>query len=162
MCQAFGSECSKLFAVTSLPKDVGLCAKCQTPNSKHATKCRECGEILPWAQSKVAAQSTSQSKADYAALAAQNAKVKVTKTPGGGGILGAVDWGGTLGFGVLFFGVFLVSCTCPIVGFGLYRYFANEESPLRFAAGAALVLVFFSILLRFFLVGAAGVKATEK
>ena len=152
--------------MSSLPKDVGLCAKCQTPNSKHATKCRECGQILPWAQGKVAAQSAAQtkaqSKAEYAALAAQNSKVKVTKAPGGGNILGAVDWGGTLGFVALMIGVFMISCSCPIVGFGLYRYFANEENPLRFAAATALGLILFSALMRFFLVGAAGVRGSGR
>lgn len=148
--------------MSSLPDDVGLCPNCKIPNSKHATKCRECGQILPWAQGKVSAQSAALSKAEYAALAAQNAKVKATKAPGGGGSLGAIDWGGTLGFGALLLGVFVVSCSCPIVGFGLYRYFSSEDNPLRFAAATGLALVFLGFVLRFFLVGAAGVKATGR
>ncbi len=126
-----------------LPKDVGLCVSCSTPNSKHATKCRSCNAVLPWAEKKAAkaaplATPKAQSGPPPGTLARPKRSV--------GDTLGNVHWGGTIIFVLLCLGVFLLSVVHPFWGFKMQKYFSEEENNLSYAASAGLAVLFFGIM----------------
>lgn len=54
------------YRVPGLPDDVGLCAKCQSKNSRSLSRCHACGEILPWARPKPRSQTPSPVKSPVA------------------------------------------------------------------------------------------------
>lgn len=146
-------------AETTLPKDVGLCASCNARNSKHGSRCHACGATLPWV--KVKATKVAPSAPTPAAAPRQSAATtspsphhKPLPPPAKPSLQGfnpasGVDWGASITFVLLTFVVFAASLIIPILGFFLYRHFAEEESPLRFAAGAGLGIVVCLIGLRF-------------
>ena len=126
-------------STSTLPKDVGLCAKCNTTNSKHATRCRQCSDILPWAQPKTATSGAS-AKAGAPSDKPFKPKSPLVET------LGNLHWGGTIAFLFLVIGVFLLSIVWPFWGFKMYRYFSDEHNNLSYAAAAGLAVLFIGVM----------------
>lgn len=156
----------------TLPKDVGLCENCQTPNSKSATKCRTCFAVLPWAQKKVGKsqglppqappmqqpmqppmnQPIGPPQASWPQAAPPSPRPEVTFLPPLpketlADRLNNIHWGGMIGFIFLFLGIMLLSMIWPFFGFRMYFYFSSEENPLQWAAAVGLGLLILLVIL---------------
>lgn len=130
--------------MSDLPKDVGLCAACNSRNSKLATKCHACGTILPWAQPKT--PKTAPKNPFNTAPTPQFNDPAFKPAPAGGG--GGVDIGGTVTAVGLGFLLFAVSTMCCFLGFYLYRHFNSEESWLQYPCLVGLVFNVILLILR--------------
>ena len=107
---------------TNLPPDVGLCTACSARNSKRASRCHACQALLSWAP---------QPKAEKPKTA------KAASTPRISAPVVSSEAATLWGIGLV---VFIASLFLPFVGWWLYRYFSNEESPLANFAAAGGVL----------------------
>ena len=96
-------------SVATLPKDVGLCSKCEQRNSKSATKCHACGMVLPWVK-------VPKTKAD--AVSVPKVKVAAPK----------IDVGDTLRIIVANSLTFLFCAAAPVLGYFLWKYMDKDGS----------------------------------
>ncbi len=131
-------------SASSLAKDVGLCAKCNTANSKHGLRCRECGETLPWSQKKVAPVTSPAPSSSDKPFKPKNPVVEA---------MGNLHWGGTIAFLFLVIGVFLLSFCWPFWGYKMYRYFSDEHNNLAYAAAAGLAVLFVGFMVVMLIAG---------
>lgn len=105
---------------SDLPPDVGLCQSCGARNSKRATRCHACNQMLSWAP-----------------VPKEPKPIKVPSAPKISAPTIDPEAASVWGIGMV---VFIASFCIPLLGFGLYKYFSNEESPLaNFAAAGGLL-----------------------
>jgi ribosomal protein L40E len=136
---------------TQLPPDVGLCAKCEAKNSKHASRCHACGEVLPWSkEARVAAK--------------PKAPIAPAFNPGPAGALPPVDrgvqihnaavtageWAVIGGLGMVFF---LIGLGGGLIAALLYRYLNNTESKFANWVLAGVLTHVLLLVTRLFFIG---------
>lgn len=135
-------------APSQLPPDVGLCAKCEAKNSKHASRCHACGEVLPWSkEAKVAAK--------------PKAPTAPAFNPGPAGSLPPVDrgiqmhnmavtageWAVIGAIGLVFF---VIGLGGGLIAAFLYRYLNNTESKFANWVLAGVIVHFLLFVAMFF------------
>jgi ribosomal protein L40E len=106
-------------APVQTPSDVGLCAQCNAKNSLRATRCHACGATLPWETARL---EKARGKASSAARRQSQAVAR------------GQDFSPLLKTGLANLLTFVLCFCAPFIGYFIWRYLDNEDSPYSGAA----------------------------
>lgn len=101
------------------PSDVGLCAQCNAKNSLRATRCHACGATLPWETARL---EKARGKASSAARRQSQAVAR------------GQDFSALVKTGLANLLAFVLCFCAPFIGYFIWRYLDNEDSPYTGAA----------------------------